>query len=147
CSAWSSHARSCPVTDLTDRVDPAAKGLGSSPRPSRPGMVANDGPVPALVEQTAVREDALPIAVAEHAERAAAQMLVAAQPLIAARGHLPAGLPDPVREIRFVPLRRDERLVEVADPRETRASHGPGSNDGIHFLEAEPVPGKRADRA
>ena len=75
-------------------------------------MLRRDRRVPALVEETAVPEHAIEIRLRRlRADRGAAEMIVAAEALVAARRDLPARLANPVGQIRFIPFRRAERFA------------------------------------
>ena len=67
------------------------------------------------MEQQAVFQHPRFVRVTQFAKRAASQMFVSAEALVAARADSPTRFADPVREIRFVPFRRHERFVEQAD--------------------------------
>src|SRR5262245_17932053 len=134
-----------PRRDAFCRRPPAAERRAAAPGTARASVIAFDDVRPAAVEQQAVFEHALFVRLAHLANRAAAEVLVAAEPLVAAGANLPAGLADPVGEIGFVPLRRHERLVDDADAIETCAADEPGRDHRVGLLNAAPVAGERAD--
>src|SRR4029077_15634462 len=80
-------------------------------------------------------------------DRRAAEMLVRAEPFVAVRGDLPASLSNAIAEVRFVPFSRHERRIEMADALQTCDTHGPRTDDDIHFLQPAPIENPIADRA
>src|SRR4051794_33510299 len=74
-------------------------------------------------------------------------MVIGAEPLVAAGRHAPTGLTNTEREIRFVPFRRPERLVERADALDACPPDHPGTDHRVHLLKAEPVARAWPDRA
>src|SRR4029453_3803537 len=76
----SSHGRR--GADLAEGVQPAAAALRAAPVLAGPAVIADDCRAPSLMEQPAVLEDALQVGVAQCAEGAAGQMVVAAARLV-----------------------------------------------------------------
>src|SRR4051812_28005806 len=99
-------------------------------------MLPGDRRVPSLVEQASVLQHPIEVGLRRlRPDRRAPQVKVAAEALVAAGRDAPSGLPDAVREIRFVPFRGTEGLVERADALETRAAHDPRADHDVYFLQ------------
>ena len=103
--------------------------------------------MPPLVEQPPVPEDPGLICVGERPERAAAHVVIRAEPLVPAGGHLPSRGAHAERQIGFVPFGRHKRLVEKSDAFETFPSNDPRPDRAVNLLQPQPVPRKRTDRA
>ena len=110
-------------------------------------MLARDSRIPSLMKEKAVLQHPLFIGVGKLPQRAAAQVRVAAKPLVAARRGQPSRRADAVREIRFIPFSRHECLIEGTDRLDAFAANDPGTNDAVDFLQSKPVPRARANRA
>src|SRR5262245_5993439 len=74
-------------------------------------------------------------------------MLEEAEALVAVNSDFPAGLADAEREVRFVPPRRDERLVEHPDAIDAGSPDSPWTNHRVNFEERKPVARRRPDGA
>src|SRR6266545_8130105 len=104
--------------------------------------------VPAFVKQQAVTQHAREVGGRRvRTSRRASQVVIAADPFVAARGDLPARLANPVCEICLVPLGRTKRFVQRTDAIDAGAPYDPWANDNVNFLKAKPVSRPRADRA
>src|SRR5262245_26551768 len=130
------------------RCEPTGRARSSPPVLALTGRLITDDVVPTFVEEPAVSENALFIALGEPPRnRRAAQMGVRTDALVPVRRDFPACLTNAKTEIRLVPFSRNEGLVEIADCFETRFPDYPRPDDSVDLFEAEPVERRRTDRA
>src|SRR5690349_17219797 len=102
--------------------EPSARGGLPRPRPPRTRMLLRDRGVPALMEQQAIAQHAGQVRLRwTRTDRGAAQVVIAAEALIATGRHLPARLPDAICEIGFVPFGGTKGFVQHADAFDTFA--------------------------
>src|SRR5690348_14662715 len=93
--------------------EPSARRGPPRPRPPWTRMLLRDRGVPALMEQQAVTQHTGQVRLRRtRTNRGAAQVVIAAEALIATGRHLPARLSDAVSEIGFIPFRGTKRFVE-----------------------------------
>src|SRR5258708_36042780 len=134
--------------DRSRRGAPPRRGRAAHPGAPRSRVPSGDGGVPPFVKQPPVPQHAFEVLRRWlRADGGAPEMVVAAQALVSARDDSPARLPDAAGEVRFIPLRRPERLVQRTDAIQARAPHDPRPDHDVHFLQAEPVAGRAADGA